>query len=419
MADNKPEGTILSGFVDEAQNSDEAIQVNDHVYISKDMGDSILIVTDDKDVVINTGLPGSGGRHRARFSRVSSNPIGHIVLTQCHANQFGGAEAMRDPATKIIAQARYPECRQYWMWLDEFYRTRSGKLWGDVLGKSRPEPKNAIVEARLDILFDDSYRFESGGRQFELYATPGGESLDALIVWLPKDRTAIVGNLFGPIFGHIPNLSTLRGDKIRSAVRYMQSIDRVLALQPKLLITGHEVIDGADQISTIITRLREAVKYLHEKTIEGMNAGKTVHTLMAEITLPEQLKVGEGHGKVPWCIRAIWEEYAGWFHYDSTTALYHVPGSSVAGDITELAGGVEKLAGRAQHYIANGQPLEAIHLIDIALSAEPDNRVVLQAKLDAHQQLLNDSGGENFSETMWLKSEIGQAEKALEALQSA
>ena len=418
MGENKPEGTILTGFVDEAQNSGEAIQVNDYVYISKDMGDSILIVTDDEDVVINTGLPGSGERHRARFSKVSSNPLGYIVLTQCHANQFGGAEAMRDPATKIIAQARYPECRQYWMWLDEFYRARSGKLWADVLGKSRPEPKDAIVEARLDILFDDSYHFEPGGRQFELYATPGGESLDALVVWLPEDRIAIVGNLFGPIFGHIPNLSTLRGDKIRSAVRYMESIERVLALKPETVITGHELIVGADQITATITRLREAVKYLHEKTIAGMNAGKTVHALMAEITLPEQLKVGEGHGKIAWCIRAIWEEYAGWFHYDSTTALYHVPSSSVAGDIVELAGGVENLAARAQRNIANGQPLEAIHLIDIALSAEPDNRFALQAKLDAHQQLLNDSGGENFSEIMWLKSEIGQAEKALQALQS-
>lgn len=418
MADNKPQGTILSGFVDEAQNADEAIRVNDHVYISKDMGDSILVVTDDNDVVINTGLPGSGERHRARFAKVSSNPLGYIVLTQCHANQFGGAEAMRDPATKIIAQARYAECRQYWLWLDEFYRTRSGKLWGDVLGKSRPDPKQKIVEARVDILFDDSYRFELGGREFELYATPGGESLDALVVWLPQDRIAIAGNLFGPIFGHIPNLSTLRGDKIRSALRYIQSIDRVLVLQPEVVITGHEVIVGADQISATITRLREAVKYLHQKTIDGMNAGKTVHTLMAEIVLPEQLKVGEGHGKVPWCIRAIWEEYAGWFHYDSTTALYHVPASSVAGDIVELAGGVEQLAGRAQHYIANGQPLRAIHLIDIALAAEPDNRVALQAKLDAHQQLLNDSGGDNFSETMWLKSEIGLAENALQALQN-
>ena len=320
---------------------------------------------------------------------------------------------MRDPETEVIAQIRYPECRQYWKWLHDFYANRSNKLWGSVLGKDRSELKDKIEEAQLDILFDDSHRFELGGRQFELYATPGGESLDSLVVWLPQDKVAIVGNLFGPIFGHLPNLYTLRGDKIRSAVRYIESIEHVKALEPATIITGHQVIEGVAEIQQEITRLSDVVRYLLEKTIAGMNAGSDVQTLMRDITLPEHLQVGQGHGKVPWCIRAIWEEYAGWFHYDSTTSLYDVPRSSVAGDIVELAGGVDNLTMRAQKYISEHEPLKAIHLIDIALASEPENSAALQAKIDAHQQLLDEGGSETFSEIMWLKSEIKAAEQKL------
>ena len=416
MNSKKPdtsEGTILGGFADAADSADSVIPVNDYIYLSKDVGDSILIITPAGDVVVNTGLPGSGGRHKERFAKVSQNPLKFIVLTQCHANQFGGAQELRGPETRIIAQQRYPECRQYWQWLHDFYANRSNKLWGSVLGKDRSELKHKIEEAELDVLFKDSYHFQLGGRQFELYATPGGESLDSLVVWLPADKIAIVGNLFGPIFGHMPNLYTLRGDKIRSALRYVESLDRVLALQPEMILTGHEVITGRERIEADLTRLREAVLYIHEKTIEGMNAGSDVQTLMREIQLPNHLQVGQGHGKVAWCVRAIWEEYAGWFHYDSTTSLYGVPASSVSTDIVELAGGVDKIAARAQRYLDEDKPLQAIHLIDIALAAEPENRAALQAKLDAHEQLLEQSGGETFSEVMWLKSEIKATQLAL------
>ena len=34
----------------------------------------------------------------------------------------------------------------------------------------------------------------------------------------PDFRTALTGNLFGPLFGHVPNLVTMRGDRYRDAL---------------------------------------------------------------------------------------------------------------------------------------------------------------------------------------------------------
>jgi alkyl sulfatase BDS1-like metallo-beta-lactamase superfamily hydrolase len=141
-----------------------------------------------------------------------------------------------------------------------------------------------------------------------------------------------------------------------------------------------------------------------------MNAGKDVHTLMREIKLPEELKIGEFHGKVAWAVRSIWEEYSGWFHYDSTTSLYGVPRTAVDRDIAELVGGAAVLATRAREKLANGETLAAIHLLDIALGAEPANAAALTIKADALRRLLAESGGTNLSETMWLKSELAAVE---------
>lgn len=390
----------------------ELTRVSDHLWVSKDISDSILVTTPAGNVVINSGMPGNGGQHRARFREKSEAPVEYLIITQCHGDHFGGAHALVDPDTRIITQERFERCREYWRILADFYARRTHKLWGPVLGDRTPG-QDAIREVVPDITFKEEYRFELGGRQFELYAAPGGESEDGLVVWLPQDRTVITGNLFGPVFGNMPNLYTIRGDKVRSAKRFIRDLDFVRSLAPDVIVTGHGVIEGREAIDRSLATLRGAVEHVHDYTVDGMNAGKSVHELMAGVSLPEDLDVGQAHGKLSWCVRAIWEEYAGWFHYDATTSLYAVPPSSVAADIVELAG-ADALAGRAEDYIEREQPLEALHLVDVVLRAEPGNRRALAVKVAAHQQLLEESGNENFSEVMWLRSELETTQKLME-----
>ena len=87
---------------------------------------------------------------------------------------------------------------------------------------------------------------------------------------------------------------------------------------------------------------------------------------------------------------------------------------AVAADVVELAGGAGALVTRARRYLDRGEPLEALHLLDFALRAEPADRDALAARIAAHEQLLEAAGGENFSEVMWLRSEIAADEDRLE-----
>ena len=159
-----------------------------------------------------------------------------------------------------------------------------------------------------------------------LIATPGGETFDSMVVWLPESRTLFSGNLTGPLFGHVPNLVTIRGDRYRDALTYIDSLDVLLELAPRRVLTGHfDPIVGADRIAEEVAAMQEAMRWVHDRTVEGMNAGTDVHTLMREVTVPDHLDVGEGYGQTSWNVRAIWENYAGWFHHRSTTELYGVP----------------------------------------------------------------------------------------------
>jgi alkyl sulfatase BDS1-like metallo-beta-lactamase superfamily hydrolase len=402
----------LAALVQAGEGQTEAVAINDHIFMAKDISNAYLVTTSDGDVLVNAGFMHSAERNKAVLAPVRTGPLRYIFLTQAHADHFGGVPVLREQGTKVVAQRRFPETWQYFHELHEYLTRRSGKLW--AFNRKGPNPPPAPrVEA--DIVFDDRQGFRVGNRSFETIATCGGETLCSMVVWMPEEKTVFTGNLFGPVFLAMPNLTTTRGDKPRLVVNYLASLDRVRHLGAELLITGHgDPVRGARHIRASLDKMYDAVSHVRDETIKGMNAGKDVHTLMREISLPEHLRIGEFHGKVSWAVRAIWEENSGWFHYDSTTSLYGVPRSAVNADLAELAGGASRLAGRARAHLQAGRPLEAIHLLDIALGAEPGNRDALAVSRDAHKLLLERSGGTNLSETMWLKAEIAIAEAGLE-----
>ncbi len=407
-------GPMLAALVRAGDEQKEAVKINDFIFMAKDISNAYLVTTAAGDLMVNTGFMDAANveRNKALFAPVRTGALRYIILTQAHPDHYGGVPAFREADTKVLAQQRFTDTWQYFHDLGPYLQKRTAKLWASTMQRgSNPTPPPKVVP---DIVVDRSYTFELGGRAFEVISTPGGESLCALTVWMPNEKIAFTGNLFGPVFLAMPNLTTTRGDKPRLVVNYLESLDRVRNLGAELLITGHgDPIVGRDTIRASLDRMYDAVTYVKNAVIAGMNAGKTVHELMREISLPEHLQIGQFHGRVSWAVRAIWEEHSGWFHYDSTTSLYGVPRSSVDADLVELAGGAAALAGRAAARLAEGKPLEAMHLLDVALGAEANNMDALRVKKDALDALLSQSGGGNLSETMWLKSEIAGVEAKL------
>lgn len=389
-----------------------AVDLGDGVWMSAGLSNSYMIPTDEGRVVVNCGMGFEAPFHRAAFDAVDARPVHTIILTQGHPDHLGGVDRFREPGTRVVTHANFRGFRDDFERLQAFRARNAAFAWAGKLqaafaraGRSR-EAMPAQSRPEPTLTFTDELELVVGDRRLHLLSTPGGETTDALVVWLPASRTLLSGNVLGPLFGHVPNLVTIRGDRYRDALDYVASVDRIRALRPVRLVTGHfEPVDGEELIEEELRRLRDATLWVHDRTVEGMNAGVDVLTLMREIRLPAELEVGEGYGKVAWNVRAIWETYAGWFHHRSTTELYPTPFAAVAPDVVRVAG-AEALVAAARARLDGGEPVEAIHLADIVLAAAPDLPAARRVAADAHAVLL--ASATNFWERAWLEDRIAK-----------
>lgn len=406
----------LADLVRSGDAQTEAVEITPFIFMSRDVSNAYLVTTSDGDVKINTGMPDGAERSVALFEPRRTGPLRYIILTQSHADHYGGVPDFKEPDTKIVGGPGFNEALTDMIGLQGYFGKRTFKLWGSTLKRDTPpRPMPTPDDVAPDILVDRTLTLEIGNRTFELISAPEGETIDNIVVWLPQEEIVFTGNTFGPVWLSMPFLNTLRGDKPRLVRNYLKSLEKVRDLGAQMVITGHgDPIVGKERIRADLDKMHAAVCYVRDYTLEGMKAGKTVHQLMREFAFPDDLRIGEYHGKASWAVKSLWREYSGWFHYEEgTTELYGVPRSSVYGDLAELAGGADKLAERAASKLAAGHPLEALHLTDVALGANPDEPAALAVKLEASRLLLEQSGGQNLSETMWLRSEIAEVEAAL------
>jgi alkyl sulfatase BDS1-like metallo-beta-lactamase superfamily hydrolase len=227
-----------------------------------------------------------------------------------------------------------------------------------------------------------------------------------LTVWIPQFKAAFVGDNYYESF---PNLYTLRGTTPRWALDYVDSLNTVLALEPELVLPSHgQPIRGRDEVARRLTQYRDAIQFVHDATVKGMNDGKDVFTLMREITLPANLDVGESYGKLTWSVRGIYEGYAGWF--DGNPSTMFGDAAAADADVVALAGGATAVAGRARS-IAADDPIRALHVTDIALAADPTNRSALEVRLAILQTL--DKRSNNSNERGWLQAGIRDVQAKL------
>lgn len=396
----------------------ELKQLGEGIYQATGIANTHLIQTTEGFVLFDSGIAIQAAQHIKLLEPVSEGPLTHIILSHSHADHIGGTKFWRQDETEVVTHREFPEEQRYLKELEPYMWGRNRTLFPWMPESPPDNPLVGYGGVEPTILVDEKdVIFTRGGVEFHVLSTPGAEGADNISLWLPEKKILFAGDFFGPLFPQFPNLFTMRGEKMRKPIEYINSLNKVIALEPEMIVPSHHSpITGKENLKTSMTRIRDAVQYVHDETVKGMNAGKTVYELMKEIQLPPELTLTEEHGKVSWGVRSIWEYYSTWFHFDSTTELYPTPVTEIYPELSEIAG-TDALMSAAETKFEKNEPLKALHYLEIILSSDENHRGALELRLQVLGNMLDSAviGGNNY-EKDYLRRRITVTEEKLGTL---
>lgn len=376
-----------------------------HCAIDYDLANLSMVQVNGGYVAIDAGThPETTRTVAAEFTRRAGGKIQALIYTHSHPDHICGAAGYELDEVPVWGHRKFADDFSDAQLLPNAYFTRGSKQTGTMLpeemvlsngiGPALRPTEGALPPVYFPTHFvDQTQEIDVGGRTLVLRWSPG-ETNDHVSVWLPEHRTLMVGD---NLYKAFPNLYTLRGMSPRPVRRWIESLDEMRRLQPRpeLLILGHTApIQGADAVYSLLTDYRDAIAFVHDSVIRGINAGKSPHQLAREIQLPPHLRdhpfLQEHYGTLSGSIRGIYAGYMGWFDGDASNADPPTDQELAAWIVEELGGHGELLARIRRAQQQNNLP-KALWLSRMLQAHSPSARDSREAKADILQQLAEES----------------------------
>lgn len=395
---------LLKNFADTAYPK-AVTKVTNCVYHVMGYGhsNSIIIEAENSVILIDTlDTDARAEKLKELITEITEKPVKTIIFTHGHPDHRGGAAAFSDTNPEIIAFAPKRTVLGRTSELNDILNKRTSYQFGYKLsdeevisqgigireGFTVGEGKYAFVQA-ITIYNEEKVIRNIDGINIEMISAVG-ETDDQMFIWLPDSKVLCCGDNY---YGCWPNLYALRGSQYRDVNAWVETLNLILSYPAEYVLPGHtKPLIGRDTVQEVLTNFRNAIEYVLEETLKGMNKGLSADELSTTIMLPEKLAnlpyLGEFYGTVSWSVRSIFNGYIGWFDGNPTN-LNKLPPKEHAVKMIGLIGGEEKVISEIKKSLENKEVQWAIELCDLLIGADREDEIGKQLKAECLMILSN------------------------------
>ncbi|RCL37641.1 MAG: MBL fold metallo-hydrolase [SAR86 cluster bacterium] len=374
---------------------------NIKVAVGYGLANSILVMGNSESLVVDTmGGIETASRVITDLNIPSDKPVTTLAYTHFHADHTLGAQAFVDQFSienVISHETTVAEIRDFFGIKRDLISKRSLKMFGSILQEKDKTSSNGIgikLETGIDtpgyikptITFSDFYSYDLDGLEIQFFHAPG-ETDDQLFVWIPKYKALMPGD---NIYKAFPNIYTIRGTTYRSFKSWYTSLEKMMALEPEILIPSHGTpINGKEEILRVLSNYRDAIKYVHDQMMRNLNSGSSPLEAARKIKLPENLAqdphLFELYGTIEWSARNLFNGYFGWFDGNPTN-LYPFTKEEYGEKLLRLIP-EKQLISELDKALAEEDSQWALYISDLLIDSGKGNELILAKKAEALKNL--------------------------------
>jgi glyoxylase-like metal-dependent hydrolase (beta-lactamase superfamily II) len=351
------------------------------------------VTTPDGTVVIDPGNFRVCSMINEEITRLSGKPVRYLIYSHAHMDHIGGAAAFADHHPTIIAHENaIPRLERYGLTAG-YVRLINSIQFHFTIPLGRYSPVYPTETYR------DEYRFELGGRTFELFHGKG-ETDDHTLVWVPESKAVFCGDLLEASFPNLGNPFKV----MRYAREWAEALERALALDPDFAIGGDAVLVEKARIREVFQDNIEVLRFLENSVVNAANEGKNLEQMIEDIQLPQHLQnspnLRQEYSRREFAIYNIWKRYCGYFDF-SPSGLLPRPRREISGVVRGLVGSDETVLNKARELMESGQLQLALETLDIILKVDYEDVPARQVRQQILEKLA-DTDTCMMSRNVWI-----------------
>jgi len=342
-------------------------------------------------------------KHRPR------RPVVAVIHSHSHIDHYGGVRGVVNEAdvaagrVKIIAPEGFLEAAVSENVLAGNAMTRRAMYqFGPLLA---PDDKGTVgvglgtgvslgtvtLIPPTDEITEDGQRLVIDGLTFEFMPTPDTEA-PAEMHWYIEELKALTAaeNCVHTLHNTYP----IRGAQVRDPQAWSmylnETIERWGGEAEVMYGMHHWPSWGRERIVEMLSKGRDAYRYINDETLRLANHGLTAAEIAEEVRLPDSLQrhwaIRDYYGTVSHNVKATYTRYLGWFDGNPAT-LDALPPVEAAKKYVEFMGGADAVIKRARECQGRGEYRWVAEVLRHVVFADPTNQDARDLAADAMEQL--------------------------------